>query len=178
MEKICYENKKRLSRFVFKKDVLLLADVFEKFRDNSLRNYGLCPGHCLRAPSLSWDVMLKITKTELEPSPDFDMYIFFGKGTRVGISYISNRYSRANNKYLKSYDLKQESKHIIYSDVNSFYGYAMSEFLPTSEFRWKDMKEFDLNKYTSNSSKGCLLGVNLERPTKLRELHNDYLFLK
>ena len=165
MEKICYENKKRLSRFVFKKDVLLLADVFEKFRDNSLRNYGLCPGHCLRAPSLSWDVMLKITKTELEPSPDFDMYIFFGKGTRVGISYISNRYSRANNKYLKSYDLKQESKHIIYSDVNSFYGYAMSEFLPTSEFRWKDMKEFDLNKYTSNSSKGCLVGADIEYPT-------------
>ena len=60
------------------------------------------------------------------------MYIFFEKGTRGGIPYISNRYSKANYKYLKSYEPKQESKHIIYLDVNDLYGYAMSKFLPTS----------------------------------------------
>ena len=63
------------------------------------------------------------------------MYIFFEKVTRGGISYISNRYSKANNKYLKSYDLKQVSKHIIYFDANNIYGYAMSKFLPTSGFK-------------------------------------------
>ena len=67
----------------------------------------------MRASYLSWDVMLKITKIELELIPDPDMYIFFQKGKRGGISYISNRYSKANNKYLESYDQKQESKHII-----------------------------------------------------------------
>ena len=46
--------------------------------------------------------------------------------------------------------------------------------LPTSSFKWIDPKEFDLNKYTSNSSKGCILGVDLEYPKELRELHNDY----
>ena len=46
-------------------DVLLLADVFEKFRNNSLKNYGLCPSHYLSAPGLSWDAMLKMTKIEL-----------------------------------------------------------------------------------------------------------------
>ena len=51
----------------------------------------------------------------------------------------------------------------------------MSKFLSTSEFKWKDMKEFDLNKYTSNSSKGCLVGADIEYPTQLRELRNDYL---
>ena len=58
------------------------------------------------------------------------MYIFFEKGTRGGISYISDRYSKANNKYLKPYDPKQESKHIIYLDGNNLYlyGYAMSKF--------------------------------------------------
>ena len=71
-------------------DVLLLADVFEKFRNNSLKNYGLCPSHYLSAPGLSCDAMLKKTKTELEFIPDLDMYIFFEKGTRGGISYISN----------------------------------------------------------------------------------------
>ena len=73
------------------------------------------------------------------------MYIFFENGARRGISYISNRYSKANNKYLKSYDPKQESKHIIYLDKNTLYGYAMSKFLPTRGFKWLDPKEFDLN---------------------------------
>ena len=63
------------------------------------------------------------------------MYKLFKKGTRGGISYISNRYSKANNKYLKSYDLKQVSKHIIYLDANNIYGYAMSKFLPTRGFK-------------------------------------------
>ena len=89
-------------------DALLLADVFEKFRNNSLKNYRLCPSHYLSALALSWDAMLNMTKVELELIPDPDMYIFFEKGTRGGVSYISNRYSKAKNKYLKSYDPKQE----------------------------------------------------------------------
>ena len=79
-------------------DVLQLADVFEKFRNNSLKNYGLDPSHYLGAPGLNCDATLNITKVELELIPDPDMYIFFEKGTRGGVSYISNRSSRANNK--------------------------------------------------------------------------------
>ena len=101
-------------------------------------------------------------KIKLELIQDPDMYIFFEKGIKGGISYISNRYSKVNNKYLKSYEPKQESKHIIYLDTNNLYGYAISKFLPTSGFKWIDPKEFDLNKYTSNSSKGCVLAVDLE----------------
>ena len=52
----------------------------------------------------------------------------------------------------------------------------MSKFLPRSGFKWIDPKEFDLNKYTSNSSKGCVLKVDLEYPKELQELHNDYPF--
>ena len=68
-------------------DVLLIG-VFEKLRNNRLKNYGLCPSHYLSAPGLSWDTMLKMTKIKLELIPDPDMYIFFEKGTRGGISYI------------------------------------------------------------------------------------------
>ena len=50
----------------------------------------------------------------------------------------------------------------------------MSKFLSTSGFKWIDPKEFDLNKYISNSSKGCAVEVDLEYPKELRELHNDY----
>ena len=115
-----------------------------------------------------------MTKVELKLIPDPDMYIFFEKGARGKVSYISNRYSKANNKYLKSYDPKQESKHVIYLDPNNLYGYAMFKFLPTSGFKWLGPKEFDLNKYTNNSLKGCVHEVDLEYPKELRELHNDY----
>ena len=67
---------------------------------NSFKNYGLCPSHYLCAPGLSWYVMLKMTKIELELLPDPDMYILFEKGTRGRISSICNRYSKADNKYL------------------------------------------------------------------------------
>ena len=75
-------------------DVSLLADVFEKFRNCSLKNYGLCPSHYLSTPRLSWDPIFKMTKIGLDLIPDTDVCIFFEKGTRGKISHISNRYTR------------------------------------------------------------------------------------
>ena len=43
-------------------DILLLTDVFERFGNNSLGNYGLYPSHYLSTPVLSWDAMSKMTK--------------------------------------------------------------------------------------------------------------------
>ena len=167
-------GKKLKLKLVIKTYILLLADLFQKFRYNSINNYGLCPSHYLSGPGLTWDAMLKMTKIKLELISDPDRYIFFEKGTRGGIPYISGGYSKPNNKYLKSYDPKEESKHMIYLDAKNLYSYAMSKFLPTSGFKWIDLKEFDLNKYTSNSSKGCVLEVDLEYRKELRVLHNDY----
>ena len=91
-------------------DVLLLEDIFEKFRNNTFKNYGLCSSHYLSTPTLSQDAMLNMTKVEIEIIPGPDMYTFFEKDMRGRVSYVFNRYSKANNKYLKSYDPKQESK--------------------------------------------------------------------
>ena len=60
-------------------DVLFLADVFKKFRNHSLKNYGLCLSHYLSAPALSWNAMLSMSKVELEIISDADMYLFFKK---------------------------------------------------------------------------------------------------
>ena len=98
------------------------------------------------------------------------MYMFFEKGMRGAVSYIPDRHSKANNKYLKSYVKKQESKHIIYLDAKNLYGYAIFKFLPISGIKWIDPKEFDLNKYTSNSSKRCVFEVDLEYLKELQEL--------
>ena len=62
-----------------KYDVLFLGDVFKKFRNNSLKNYGLCVSHYLSAPALSWNAMLSMSKVELEIISDPDMYLFFQK---------------------------------------------------------------------------------------------------
>ena len=63
-------------------EVLLLADMFEKFRNSSLKNYGLCTSYCLSAPGLSWDAMIKMEKIELELIRALDMFVFFQKGIR------------------------------------------------------------------------------------------------
>ena len=74
---------------------------------------------------------------------------------------------------MKSYDPKQDSRHI-YLNGNNFYGYETFKFFSSSEFKWIDSKEIGLSEYTSNSSKGCVLEVGLEYSKKLRELHIDY----
>ena len=89
--------------------------------------------------------MLSITKVELELISDENMSLFFEKGTGGGVSYIFKRCSKANNKYLKLYEPKQETKHIIYLEANNLYGFTMSKSLSADGFRWTDPKEFDLN---------------------------------
>ena len=84
------------------KDVLLLADVFEKFVDTCLKFYRLGPCHYFSSPGLSWDAMLKMTGMRLKKVLDIDMYLFIEKGLRGGISYIAKRYAKANNKYTKN----------------------------------------------------------------------------
>ena len=81
-----------------KKDVLLLADVFQKFIDTCLKFYKLDPCHYFSSPGLSWDAMLKITGVKLEKTSSIDIYFFFEKGLRGRISYIAKRYSEANNQ--------------------------------------------------------------------------------
>ena len=119
-----------------KKDVLLQVDVFEKFIGTCLRFYELDPCHYFCSPGLSWDAILKMAGVKLEKIFDIDMYLFIEKGLRGGITYIAKRYSKTNSKYVKDYGPTKLSKHTLYLDMNSFYGGAMSEYLPYSRFKW------------------------------------------
>ena len=160
-----------------KSDILLLADVFENFRKTCLQYYKLDPCHYFTSPGLSWDAMLKMTDIKLELMVDIDMFQFIEKGMRGGISYIANRYGKANNKYMKNYDEKTPTKYIMYLDANNLYGWAMSQYLPTGNFKWLSQNQIEktnLGKYTENSKKGLILEVDLEYPQELHDLHNDY----
>ena len=104
-----------------KKDVLLLADVFENFIDTCLKYYELDPCHYFSAPGLSWNAMLKMTGVKLKKISDIGQYLFIEKGTRGGISYITKRYAKANNKYMSYYDSNKQSTFITDLDKNNLY---------------------------------------------------------
>ena len=161
-----------------KSDVLLLADVFEKFRKTCLGHYQLDPAYYFTSPHLAWHACLKTTGQSLELLHDYDMMMMFEKGVRGGITHISKRYAEANNPYMKTYDPQKSTKYIQYLDANNLYGWAMSQPLPTHGFKWVENitkeKVFDILEQGSVSPKGYIFDVDLEYPKHLWKLHNDY----
>ena len=159
-------------------DVLLLTDVFENFRKTCMPYYKLDPCHYFTSLGLSWDAMLKMTNIKLELMTDIDMFQFIEKDMHGGVSYIANRYGNANNKYMKEYDEKAPSKYIMYLGANNLYGWAMSQYLPTGNFKWmtdKEISKIDPGKYKAYGKKGLILEVDLEYLRELHNIHNDYL---
>ena len=65
----------------------------------------------------------------------------------------------------------------MYLDANNLYGWAMSQYLPTGNFKWmtdKEISKTNLGKYELDSKEGLILEVDLEYPKELHDLHNDY----
>ena len=100
---------------------------------------------------------------KLEKISDTDIYLFIEKGLRGGISYIAKRYSQANNKYMKNYDLTKPSEFILYLDMNNLYGWTMSGYLPYGGFKClKNVDNFDVKSTSENSPIGYILEVDLK----------------
>ena len=159
-------------------NVLLLSNVFENFRKICIENYDLDPMLVLYSTRIKLGCSAnKHSKIELELLSDVDMLLFFENAIRGGVSMISNRYGKANNKYMKNYKKSKPTKYITYLDANNLYGWAMSKPLPINNFEWmskKELKELDINKFETNQEIGYMLEVDLEYPHELHDLHNDY----
>ena len=120
-------------------------------------SYKLDPLHYYTAPGLSWDALLKHTKIDLELLTDMDMHLFIEKNTHGGISMVSKRHTKANNPHTADYNPEKENNYIMYYDSNNFYGWAMSQPLPYSGFKWLSGKVGKREK-----GKGWILKVDLE----------------
>ena len=152
-------------------DTLLLADVFENFRNMCLEIYELDPVYFVSAPGLAWQACLKKTEVKLELLTDYDMILMIEKGIRGGICQATHRYAKANNKYMNNYNEDIESSYIAYLDANNLYGWTMSQKVPVNGFKWvKKSSKFDedfIKKYDENSNTGYFLEVDVEYPNAL-----------
>jgi len=159
-------------------DTLLLADVFEHFRSLCLQNYGLDPAHFYTTPGLSFQACLKMTDAKLQLFSEPEMHLLVENGIRGGVSVITSRYAKANNRYVnENFDADAETASFIcYLDANNLYGYSMSQPLPMSDFRFlsqDEIRNLDILSIADDAPVGFFLEVDLIYPRELHHEHND-----
>ena len=116
-EKFNMKNLGEYHDFYLLTDVLLLADVFEAFRDTCLEYYGLDPCHFYTSPGMAWDAALKMTGVKLELLCDVKKHLFFEAGLRGGVATIAHRHAKANNPSCPEYDPSKPTTHLVYWDA-------------------------------------------------------------
>ena len=107
------------------------------------------------------------------------MKLMTEKGIRDEIWQATYRHAKAKNKYMKNYDQNIESSYMRYLDANNLYGWAMSQNLPVSNFKWvkqeelSKFNEYFIKNFDENGNIGHFLEVDIDYPKELFNLHND-----
>ena len=181
-------------------DVLLLADIVERFRDQAIHDTRLDPLHYLSLPGYSMDAcfaqlptvhgpMHHLGKKSVVDHPfqvglitdcasQKEMHLMVESAVRGGISTILHRHSEANHKGLKQYDSSKKSKYIMYLDANNLYGWAMSQPLPVADYKYNPKPESftasHIQSLSPNGDLGYLLEVDLHVPIELHDKFRSY----
>ena len=117
------KNGEELTKIYCKSDVVLLADIFEKFVKVSTEEYGFNPLFCISLPGYTYQCALKYTDIILQTLQDKDLILLIEKNIRVGISSVMG------DRYVKS----DENKKIKYKDATNLYDHSMSQILSYDE---------------------------------------------
>lgn len=164
-------------------------------------SYKLDCAHAFTGPGFAWESALSMTQVKLELLQDVDMHLFIEKGIRGGVSSISHRFAKANNRHLpETFDQSKPTNYIMYwgkcvkrdkihlsltltfffilTDCNNLYGTAMCDHLPMRAFKWiqpcPDYTSEIILQHPDDDSQGFILEVDLEYPDNLHNEHNCY----
>ena len=158
------KNGRELTELYCKADVILLADIFEKFIKVSITEFGINPLYHISLPGTTWSNGLRYTKVELELIKNVDLFQMFESGIRGGISGIfGDRYIESDNNTV-----------ILHVDMNNLYGFAMLMHLPTGNFQIYEnnsITESFINKVLNThdcSNTGYVLIVDLIYPDNIK----------
>ena len=150
-------------------DVLLLADIFEKFRTTCIEYYSLDPMHYYTTPGLARDAALRMSHVDLQLITDDDMYHFVEN---------SFRGAEANSpSFPSTYDSSFPNQNHNYLDANNLYGWAKSQSLPTHGIRFLQQDEIfalKLQELSDDAEDGYIFEVDLNYPTHIHDHHDDY----
>ena len=135
--------------------MVLLANVYEAFRDTCLKHYKLDPAHFCTSPGLAWKACLKRTGIRLEFLTDPDMLLMFERMIRGGITQAVREYAAANNPSMgDKFNTNEDTTYLQYLDTNNLYSWAMSQPLPTGGFKWADVNPNEISELATRNYKG------------------------
>ena len=157
-------------------DVLLLADVFEVFRNNTMKHFQLDPSWYLTTPSLAWDaVLLHCRDTDQPIIENFkegqeDMLLFTEMMKRGGLCVLNRKHAKANHPGIKGYDPSKPHEWILHIDANNLYAVALTSSLPYGGYKWGDAGWFqkhlhdEFMKIDADAPEGHFLMVDAHFP--------------
>ena len=162
------KNGEELTQLYLKSDVILLADVFEKFILSSYEQFKINPLYCVSLPGYTWECGLKYTNIKLQTLQDKDMILLLENNIRGGISSVMG------DRYVKS----DENKKILYIDANNLYGWAMSQYLPYDDIKFdNNVKLEDILNTPDDSEIGYFVECDLKYPDNIKKKQNIFHFV-
>ena len=159
-------NFKELTMLYLKNDVLLLTNIFQNYIDTCKKAYGINPLFSNSTPSFTWKAGLKMTGVKLDYITDDKLRLLLENNMRGGPS------SCMGSRYVKRGERK-----IIYDDMNNLYGWSMSQYLPTGDFREIKVTRSNLKtilRTPDNYEHGFLIECDLEYPSSIHKKQNIF----
>ena len=162
-------NLTELTMLYLKNDVLLLTDIFQNYTDTCEKAYGINPLYTYSTTSFTWKAGNKMTGVKLDYITDDKLRLLLENIMRGGPSAcMGNRY------------VKRGERKIVYEDMTNLYGWGMSQYLPTGDFREIKVTRSSLKTNLGtpdNNEHGFLIECDLEYPSSIHEKTKHFPFL-